>query len=408
VDKAIRSIVEQQISATDPFPVKAASKSPSGVRTADLETWIAAVKESVALGSLAIQSYFKRMLATWDKMPVHEKTWMAQNFLPGAMDCLAEWEASCTPPRSPGDETLQCFWTMSLFCYLQHFEDHPTQLLKALYWCGDFGKLKDRYGVLFFSYAKCRDMISSFSVGSFIKNLVTYSSISVQKLVKHTYRSSVQKQASDEALATSLNLLACISANILALHAPLGRPSAYGLATDPRPDVNVVSGLIHTLLHCNFIQQFETVLQRVLKFSTEIQHLNGCLVPILRSSVEELRGLRMNWPSQPLSNFASAVISGMVKYVGPKPLVALTAAQLEGLGCGCAQCLEVRRFAGSKQRILSIREGQARRTHVEHQLGTKAKAWGFTWTTIRTGSPHVLEVNTCYKYMRLDSQISPR
>jgi hypothetical protein len=144
IDQVIRSLISRQISGGEPFPVKSILPNRPDVRTADLGCWISTVKEGGALGDDAIKSYFERMQESWDQMSVSERQWMSRNFLPGAMDHLSNWASSCTPPRLPGDATLEPFWLLSLMCYLEHIKGHHERLVMALRWCGDLERLNNR------------------------------------------------------------------------------------------------------------------------------------------------------------------------------------------------------------------------------------------------------------------------
>ncbi|KAJ7784687.1 hypothetical protein B0H16DRAFT_1784652 [Mycena metata] len=67
---------------------------------------------------------------------------------------------------------------------------------------------------------------------------------------------------------------------------------------------------------------------------------------------------------------------------------------LKAVSCGCIDCrIHLVPFLESARFIASIDEKQKIRTHLEKQL-TKAKAesWGVTWTTIRVGRPHTLQI----------------
>lgn len=145
IDKTIESLVVQQISGSDPFPVQSTLQNRPADRTADLGSWVSTVKEGAVLGDHAIKSYFERMQESWDKMPAPERLWMAQNFLPGAIKHLCDWASSCAPPRLPGDVTLEPFWMLSLMCYLEHVQGHHAQLVTTLRSCGELTRLKGRY-----------------------------------------------------------------------------------------------------------------------------------------------------------------------------------------------------------------------------------------------------------------------
>jgi hypothetical protein len=145
IDTIIESLVVQQISGSDPFPVQSTLQNRPVDRAADLKSWISTIKEGAVLGDHAIRSYFERMQESWDKMPAPERLWMAENFLPGAIKHLCDWASSCAPPRSSGDVTLEPFWILSLRCYLEHVQVHHAQLVTTLRWCGELARLKTRY-----------------------------------------------------------------------------------------------------------------------------------------------------------------------------------------------------------------------------------------------------------------------
>ena len=155
-----------------------------------------------------------------------------------------------------------------------------------------------------------------------------------------------------------------------------------------------------------FVKAFSIILKRVLDFNMTVQYLNACLLPLIRACIAELRSLNMTWPSQPLADFARSMMYNMVKQVGPKPLIPLTNAELMSLGCGCAYCLDLRRFAASNAPILAVRAAEKVRRHVEGQLSMKGREWGFTCVTIRVGSPHTLQVRAL-PLVAIHSKLSP-
>jgi len=137
---------------------------------------------------------------------------------------------------------------------------------------------------------------------------------------------------------------------------------------------------------------FETLLNRLLNTVTSTQYLNATLLPLIPICIEEFRTLGIRWPSEPLSGFVSTVIYRFVEEMGQMPATPLTLAEFASLGCECSYCLSVRLFVASISPLILIRASGVVRKHLSGMLETRTKGWGFTWTTIKDGIPHALQV----------------
>ncbi|KIM21997.1 hypothetical protein M408DRAFT_12274 [Serendipita vermifera MAFF 305830] len=495
--EVIYSLVAQQISTCDPFPVHVVINDQSpGVRTADLEVWFSTIEDAIASSEDALKSYFNRMHSSWEKMVPTEKHWMAMNFFPGAMDRLAKWATACTPPRLPGDTTLEPFWILSLICFLEHHKNQHACLLTALQWCGELKNSQTRLETL-------------------IQKLASGPSTQLHEIVKLAYAPNTQPLARNDALIASFKALADMCARTLANYAVLGYPITYNsgeaqfprssnlvqillqayprslkvkkdpppmmelsqsdldelaplkeptrliqwmkqmfeektgaemtqaafchlykaafashslddmpLATDlfkavtstysqsklvvvPEADGQPRKYMLCGLERRQMVQEnsqphdegqtapnpLEILLKRILGSAKNIRYIKETLAPLTLMCIRDAQALGIQWPWQPLSDFATTTIYRLAKQMGPRPTSPLTPAELATFGCGCAQCAEVRQFiVAGNRRMLSIRAAEKVRKHISREIEYKGRDWGFVCTTIRQGSPHTLQI----------------
>ena len=137
---------------------------------------------------------------------------------------------------------------------------------------------------------------------------------------------------------------------------------------------------------------FVTVLNRLLNTVTSTWYLKATLFPLIPICMDEFRTLGIRWPSEPLSGFVSSVIYRFVKEMGVMPTTPLTIEELASLGCGCSYCLSMRVFVASISPSMFLRASGEIRKHLSRTLESRTKDWGFTWTTIKDGIPHALQV----------------
>lgn len=134
-------------------------------------------------------------------------------------------------------------------------------------------------------------------------------------------------------------------------------------------------------------------LKRILDSVHSARYIKETLVPLTLTCIRDAQALGIQWPSQPLSGFASATIYRLVKEMGPRPTTPLTQAELAAFGCGCTQCIQLRQFiASSDQPMLSIRANGGVRKHISDEIEWRTRGWGFVCTIIKEGSPHVLQI----------------
>ncbi|KAF7333484.1 hypothetical protein MVEN_02364600 [Mycena venus] len=129
------------------------------------------------------------------------------------------------------------------------------------------------------------------------------------------------------------------------------------------------------------------------KGSTVTQHISKVLAPFLPVLRQYLASKKLDFQTEPYRVFAAAVVKAYAeKVMEQKPAEIVPVASLQRIGCqGCAECRELKAFFLSNKINISFSRVQAIRTHLERQLETTRK-WGVIWTTIRSGSPHTLQV----------------
>ncbi|KAJ7722655.1 hypothetical protein DFH07DRAFT_971838 [Mycena maculata] len=127
--------------------------------------------------------------------------------------------------------------------------------------------------------------------------------------------------------------------------------------------------------------------------STVPQHISGVLAPFLPVLRQYLAGKHLDFQTEPYKKFAAAVVKSFAeKVMVQKPSEVVPVARLQGIGCGaCTECGLLRAFFLGERQTIAFARVQGVRTHLERQLGA-TRAWGVVWSTIRSGSPHTLQV----------------
>ncbi|KLO18811.1 hypothetical protein SCHPADRAFT_100399 [Schizopora paradoxa] len=126
------------------------------------------------------------------------------------------------------------------------------------------------------------------------------------------------------------------------------------------------------------------------------------LVPFLPQLKTYLASIGQDITSEPYASFTAKGIKGYVKNVlGAKPKETVSTSHLNTVGCKtCDDCREMRKLLLSESKVFSMPRNQIIRKHLEKELA-KTRAWGVSWTTIRSGSPQSLQVT------KPDSLVAP-
>lgn len=116
-----------------------------------VKAWFRIVKLGLEVDIKLAVAFFQRMAIERDKIfksmeygSEHLKKWIADRFLPAAIDQVLSWAKGASPPILPGNDSLQVFWTMVLDCYTEMIGSHIKQFLVAMQWCGGFEVAKHR------------------------------------------------------------------------------------------------------------------------------------------------------------------------------------------------------------------------------------------------------------------------
>ncbi len=120
------------------------------------------------------------------------------------------------------------------------------------------------------------------------------------------------------------------------------------------------------------------------------------LIPVLFQLRKTVLPQSQIYSDEPYVSFAAKAIKVYIKAVlGQKPVETVSITQIGTVGCNqCEDCRCMRQFflgEGWEGKVLSITKVQIVRAHLEKELA-KTLAWGVTWTTNRSGSPHTLEI----------------
>ncbi len=120
------------------------------------------------------------------------------------------------------------------------------------------------------------------------------------------------------------------------------------------------------------------------------------LIPVLLQLRKTVLPQSQIYSDEPYSSFAAKAIKVYIKAVlGQKPVETVSVTQIGTVGCNqCEDCRHMRQFflgEGPEVKVLSITKVQIVRAHLEKELA-KTLAWGVTWTTNRSGSPHTLQI----------------
>lgn len=174
-------------------------------------------------------------------------------------------------------------------------------------------------------------------------------------------------------------------------------PYPYGYSGYGRP--SQPEGLGMNLLKLCFVaechEQVPALLGRLLlpKANCDVKkQISDGLVPLIPHLRTFLESNGRSLRQEPFATFTVKIIKGFINTVmGPKPNEVVPFAQLRNVGCGCQDCGNLTTFFTSAKKDMGIRAVQRVRTHLERELD-KIRSWGVTWTTVRSGSPHTLQI----------------
>ncbi|KAF8173825.1 hypothetical protein K438DRAFT_1940102 [Mycena galopus ATCC 62051] len=127
--------------------------------------------------------------------------------------------------------------------------------------------------------------------------------------------------------------------------------------------------------------------------STTAQYASRVLAPFLPVLRQYLAGKNLELNTEPYKTFAVAVVKLFAEQVmTAKPREIVPVSQLQGIGCqGCQECRALKEFFLSERTTLSFQTVGNIRLHLERQLAI-TRAWGVSWETIKTRSPHTLKI----------------
>ncbi|KAJ7175750.1 hypothetical protein C8R46DRAFT_1079363 [Mycena filopes] len=129
--------------------------------------------------------------------------------------------------------------------------------------------------------------------------------------------------------------------------------------------------------------------------ASEPEFIRATLAGVLQVLPDELARHKASIAEPAYRDFASETVKRFVRLIlGPKPVVAVSPDDLKTASCGCFDCRHhFVPFFESDRSVVIVKAKQSTRTHLEKQLAkVKAESWGVTWKTVRTGSPHTLQV----------------
>lgn len=123
------------------------------------------------------------------------------------------------------------------------------------------------------------------------------------------------------------------------------------------------------------------------------EYMEKCLLPTLSRLISDFKARGITLPFEPVSSFSAEIMKLYVVRIVGNANTVIPEESLGKFGCGCQNCLSVRRFFMNKQSSISIREVKHVRTHLERMLQScGASRHGFRWHTLTGSSPQILQV----------------
>ncbi|KLO18809.1 hypothetical protein SCHPADRAFT_885906 [Schizopora paradoxa] len=408
VAEIITSQVSTIMAAASTFPtklIKAKVVYQKDRKEPYLDKWLRYITLCVTLGrSNMCSAYFGRMAVEYNKATQETKDWIADFFITSAIIKLGA-EVSKFPPDSLG--IFAEFFKFALDVYVNRTVIQgrgtlaiPTLLIAAQH-AGGAEVLKAKLGPMYAQLAQkkpneAQQMLSSIA--------------SKKSEVAPDHPDALVYQAIIDGLLKAIIALTDFEAKQPAVHRPSGYGYGYGYggygATTASTTVESAGFKLIKLCNSTGCQaHIPLILDRMLmpKASSDIRkQIEYGLVPLVPQLKTYLTSIGQAITNEPYASFAAKTIKGYVKNVlGPKPKETVATAQLKTVGCNaCDACREMRRLFLSETKVFSMARNQNVRKHMEREL-EKTRAWGVTWTTIRSGSPQKLQIT------KPDSLVAP-
>jgi hypothetical protein len=157
VVESMKDIVSHRLSQAELFPKEHSEdlgqsyKYPDSAERPDIDGWFRVIKLGLETGT-DLTAFFQRMTSEWKSVRKafqydlrKKERWIAEVFIPEAMDRVISWSQSTIPPVPPGHVPLQVFWRMVLEYYQPRIDTHCEQFLVSLSWSGGFEANRDQY-----------------------------------------------------------------------------------------------------------------------------------------------------------------------------------------------------------------------------------------------------------------------
>lgn len=125
-------------------------RSPQLIKKPNIDAWFEVVKLGLET-EVDLTVFIQKMGSesktppTLSHIPADKKQWVADEFLPMAIDRIISWSQTTTPPIVPGHLLLQPFWAIVLDCYITTTDKNSKPFFVALRWCGGFEAVKHRF-----------------------------------------------------------------------------------------------------------------------------------------------------------------------------------------------------------------------------------------------------------------------
>lgn len=330
--------------------------------------WFGSVEEGLNALPESMNAWFVKMASEWNKLISEDKKWVAQELIPQIARLIKRYSEAHDPPIPPGDSILEPFWGLVIKGTSEYLDrDNLDVLVIGVQQCGLFDGLQS--------------VLST--------NLQKYAMRDEDYL--HQLAIQAHQMAQQEAPPNPhLETLSKLVVGILATDVEIKN-------WHPPPSVNVSScrDIFHTAIQCEAQDALNPLFLQIKQLTPtppKIEEFTKFALPFIDSSVREHQSTGTLWPSEPLSTFVSDTFISLIQTLGPNLNKSVPIPQLDGFGCGCEHCLSLRTFFRNQRSTISISASQDTRKHLQRELESKASEFGFSWTTIKIGLPHTLQV----------------